>query len=314
MWACKECCTDNWEDAKSCHKCCAPRVPRKLNPQEATIRALFERTLSGVRSQRLEVAPHCSTERLRTARGTYLRLRDDEILLGIYDSTLWTLHAKEGVALTSQGLYWKNAVFESPRGMAYSAIRGRVAWRDDYMYLSGSTRLSFKESGKITELQEALATFVKKAARAALPSLSLPTVARVNEVATLLLIRAIESRNPEIVAADIQEANKQPDQIKRARMLYERIPSSLRAVTQFPEQLTLLVVAGAFLVRVASNHFGPAGKIHIIFNPLVALLCWNLFLYCARGTVAARSYFDNRYSPVRARLILANAASQPQRL
>src|SRR4029453_8383012 len=39
------------------------------------------------------------------------------------------------------------------------------------------------------------------------------------------------------------------------------------------------VIGGAFLIGLAANYLGPSEHIHLLYNPLVALILWNLGVY-----------------------------------
>lgn len=111
--------------------------------------------------------------------------------------------------------------------------------------------------------------------------------------AKVLLVRVIEEDHGEVItdtahAAALADAGDcdEPSAwfVRRADALLDRLPHSdsyglILNISQLPDSYRLPVLAVAFGVGLISNHFGPTGKIHILFNPIMALVAWNLLLY-----------------------------------
>ncbi|MGE5237599.1 MAG: DUF2868 domain-containing protein [Chloroflexota bacterium] len=109
----------------------------------------------------------------------------------------------------------------------------------------------------------------------------------------ILIVRSTEEREPRFFsAAQLEEAESQageiaegPDWIqRRSSSLFALLPESLRgtcALTHLPPNGLLLVSLTAFLVGVASNFLGPSASFRILYNPLIALVLWNVLVFLA---------------------------------
>src|SRR2546429_1031604 len=112
-----------------------------------------------------------------------------------------------------------------------------------------------------------------------------------SEAATVLLIRSVEEADESAfsdaalakslkVAGDLDPDDRASWFLRRATWLsdqlspyYLLIPKMIHAVDKAnPFVLILTLVIG-----IASNHFGPTGEIHVLFNPIMALVAWNVF-------------------------------------
>lgn len=110
----------------------------------------------------------------------------------------------------------------------------------------------------------------------------------------VLLVRAVEEQAPALGqahqdAACLAALGARSDSEmlgRRAVFLQGQLPSALR-VWRFAPQLpggglsALLLIA--FGVGMSSSYLGNAGQFHVMYNPVVALLCWNLFSYFLMG-------------------------------
>lgn len=117
----------------------------------------------------------------------------------------------------------------------------------------------------------------------------------------MLLVRAVEERDPEAVppvargdAAVDAGAIDPPESwlARRAALLlphllppYPTLPALLERVAR---TLLRVVVVGAFLLGLAANYLGPSEHVHLIYNPLVALVVWNLGVYVVVALLALR--------------------------
>ena len=68
----------------------------------------------------------------------------------------------------------------------------------------------------------------------------------------------------------------------RAQFLFDHLSSAYQSVIHLatlPTPLTLPVCLIALVVGFATNLLGPAEKIHVVRNPVLLLVAWNLFVY-----------------------------------
>ena len=68
----------------------------------------------------------------------------------------------------------------------------------------------------------------------------------------------------------------------RARFLFDHLSSAYQSVlhlARLPTPLTLPVCLIALVLGFATNLLGPAEKIHVVRNPVLLLVVWNLFVY-----------------------------------
>jgi hypothetical protein len=112
-----------------------------------------------------------------------------------------------------------------------------------------------------------------------------------DQAAKIVLIRSIEECDKSVFSdrllADALAAarNETPglDWIeKRAAFLFERLSAwhqSMIQLAKVPANWTVPVCALALIVGLATNLLGPSDKIHIIRNPAVILVGWNLLVY-----------------------------------
>jgi hypothetical protein len=110
-------------------------------------------------------------------------------------------------------------------------------------------------------------------------------------LATMLLVRAVEEHDPDfftpeaLSAAALAAANARDDRElieKRSAYLFLRLPEPLKAwahIGLLPESSLSAVVVAAFLAGGLSNFLGPSGLVHVVYNPLVFLVAWNLVAY-----------------------------------
>ena len=119
-----------------------------------------------------------------------------------------------------------------------------------------------------------------------------------DEAKQLLLVRAVEEEDPALVLPEVRAeawfAAGQRDDLaafclRRAAFLFERLPEAPRRMLSFalpPPGLALVVFVAAAGLGLASNGLS-GGSIHILANPVTALLLWNLAVYAV--LVAARA-------------------------
>src|SRR5262249_27985932 len=68
----------------------------------------------------------------------------------------------------------------------------------------------------------------------------------------------------------------------RAQFLFDHLASAYQSVihlARLPTPLTLPVCLIALVLGFATNLLGPTEKIHVVRNPVLLLVAWNLFFY-----------------------------------
>jgi hypothetical protein len=122
-----------------------------------------------------------------------------------------------------------------------------------------------------------------------------------DDVARVLLVRAAEERDPDAVPAAargdaaVDAGAIDPPETWLARRAALLLPHLLAPYPTLPGLLeraarTLLrvVIIAAFLIGLAANYLGPSEHIHLVYNPLVALMLWNVGVYLAVAVLALR--------------------------
>lgn len=124
------------------------------------------------------------------------------------------------------------------------------------------------------------------------------------EARKIALVRAVEETAPDRIPSEMlleaHAAAGEPAQgatwiARRASYLVDHSLAAYRGVLERAE-LHLSgpwpFVALAALIGLASNYLGPTGRIHVVFNPIVILVVWNLGAYV--GLAAAGAFFSAR--------------------
>ncbi len=122
-----------------------------------------------------------------------------------------------------------------------------------------------------------------------------------DDLGRVLLVRAVEERDPEAVPpvargdAAVDAGAIDPPEAwlaRRAALLLPHLPAPYPTLPALIERaartLLRVVVAGAFLLGLAANYLGPSEHIHIVYNPLVALVLWNVAVYVIVALLALR--------------------------
>ena len=102
--------------------------PREPDFEELKVIEAFTTTLH--KGPDFYVWPNIPSEKLSGAKSTFLKLSDDELLLALCDTTVFAKNAKDGFALTTRRLYWRN-LWSEPRKMDYARISGPVEMKGD---------------------------------------------------------------------------------------------------------------------------------------------------------------------------------------
>lgn len=111
------------------------------------------------------------------------------------------------------------------------------------------------------------------------------------EAAKIILIRSVEECDKKIfsdqivldaLAAGKQEAPGLAWVKARAQFLFDHLSPSYRAVQQLahlPSPWTVPVCGLMLVIGFLTNLLGPSEKIHVVRNPVLLLVVWNLFVY-----------------------------------
>jgi hypothetical protein len=112
-----------------------------------------------------------------------------------------------------------------------------------------------------------------------------------DEAAKIVLVRSIEERDRNFFSHSLlldafgAAGNVAPGLgwVKaRAQFLFDHLSSAYRSVlhlAKLPAPLTLPLCLIALILGFATNLLGPAEKIHVVRNPVLLLVAWNLFVY-----------------------------------
>lgn len=117
-------------------------------------------------------------------------------------------------------------------------------------------------------------------------------------VAKIVLVRAVEevlpTRIPPEVLLEVHLAAGDPAQgypwiASRAAYLVEHHLGSYSTAFPRPETAAhapLWLILLAALVGLASNYLGPSAKIHVLWNPILILIAWNIVVYTVLASTA----------------------------
>jgi hypothetical protein len=79
-----------------------------------------------------------------------------------------------------------------------------------------------------------------------------------------------------ILSRAVDECNN-----NKSRSDYQGLPPIYKPIAYqvtFPHLLPIVCLV-AFIVGVSTNYLSPSGKIHVIYNPILLLVLWNVFIY-----------------------------------
>ena len=149
------------------------------------------RKLSTYASDDFLVHPNIPEKKLVGATDTYLQRLPaygiakgtTELLIAIYDSTVWG-SAKDGVAFTTYGLYWRDGMFDDTHAFPYSQLKSKPFWEDSTLHLNSSTSALFLNSAKNPDFQKAVLSFLRDAAAEYDSSIPAPVAVEENAAST----------------------------------------------------------------------------------------------------------------------------------
>ncbi|MFN2622592.1 MAG: toll/interleukin-1 receptor domain-containing protein [Chthoniobacterales bacterium] len=130
--------------------------PRPPGSDEIKVIEVFKKHLHP--AEMFHVWPRIPNHKLTGAKGAFLALRDDELLLALCDTTVFKHNGKNGFALTTRRIYWKNLLSES-KELEYRDLVGPIETKDTGCSLGNAESIS----GAIPDLGN-LSLFLKMAA------------------------------------------------------------------------------------------------------------------------------------------------------
>jgi hypothetical protein len=140
-----------------------------------------------------------------------------------------------------------------------------------------------------------------------------------SQAARVLLVRAVEETRPESLASEdllqaAVEAGPLADEStwlsRRADWLVAHALGSWRALLGVADALAPplgLVFLLSFAAGLATNYLGPAEKIHALYNPIVALVAWNVGVFAVLALRRLRGRGAPRPTPPALRRVLLAA-------
>jgi hypothetical protein len=99
------------------------RFARPPTPEDLKVIEALKRYLQS--AEKFYIWPNIPNDQLTTAKNSFLELRDDELLLALGDTTYLAKDTKNGFALTTKRIYWKNTGFSSQK-VDYVNIEGPI--------------------------------------------------------------------------------------------------------------------------------------------------------------------------------------------
>ncbi len=111
------------------------------------------------------------------------------------------------------------------------------------------------------------------------------------EIADILLIRSVEEVHPHYFAPNVlldalrKSGGAKSDItliLQRAHYLSGRLPDSLKDIPfslYLARKWIVISCIAVFLMGVLFNYLGSGDKIHILYNPVVLLILWNIFVF-----------------------------------
>lgn len=111
------------------------------------------------------------------------------------------------------------------------------------------------------------------------------------EISQILLIRSVEECNPHfftpgVLLDALRESGERDSDItliqKRAHYLFHQLPDTLKRIPQtvlLPRKWIALLCILVFFLGIGFNYLGRSDKIHILYNPVVLLVLWNIIVF-----------------------------------
>ncbi len=111
------------------------------------------------------------------------------------------------------------------------------------------------------------------------------------EILQVLLVRSVEESDPNYFTPDVQldsliVSGKEENDLVLIRMragyLFQKLPETLKDMPRtlhLPLKWAVILCAGVFFLGIVFNYLGPGDKIHVIYNPVVLLIVWNICVF-----------------------------------
>jgi len=111
------------------------------------------------------------------------------------------------------------------------------------------------------------------------------------EILQVLLVRSVEESDPNYFTPDVQldsliVSGKEENDLVLIRMragyLFQKLPEMLKDMPRtlhLPLKWAVILCAGVFFLGIVFNYLGPGDKIHVIYNPVVLLIVWNICVF-----------------------------------
>ena len=136
------------------------KFPRSPKPDELKIIEAFNQHLHG--GEKFHVWPKIPNHKLNGAKASFLKSGQDELLLAICDTTVFKENARNGFALTTKRIYWKNLA-DQPKSLAYENLVGPVEMKKHNCDLGeGSAILQIPAIGDLSLFLKAAAAVYGK--------------------------------------------------------------------------------------------------------------------------------------------------------
>ncbi|MCC6642902.1 MAG: DUF2868 domain-containing protein [Deltaproteobacteria bacterium] len=121
-----------------------------------------------------------------------------------------------------------------------------------------------------------------------------------DESRIVLLVRAVDEGDDVFLASETNAAawhaggaiaDREAFALRRATFIVERLPEAIRRLLHFdipPRESALVLFAAAAGLGLASNALSLDRRIHVLANPVAALVLWNLVVYAGMSVVHVR--------------------------
>ena len=127
-----------------------------------------------------------------------------------------------------------------------------------------------------------------------------------DEARSVLLVRAADEEDASSLAPGAREAawraaggsdGPEAFALRRATFLVDHLPDAARRLVRFelpPRELAIAALASAAALGLASNALSLGRRIHVLANPVTALVLWNVAVYAAMAAARTRRRSEPR--------------------
>jgi hypothetical protein len=111
------------------------------------------------------------------------------------------------------------------------------------------------------------------------------------DISQVLMVRSVEECDPDFFSPEMQlealrEAGASVDDrtliLKRASYLFQELPGRLQDISlsvHAPRTWMVSACISVFFLGILFNYLGPGSRVHILYNPVVLLLLWNIAVF-----------------------------------